>query len=206
MPRCSARRERVAGLGCLTLRPAPPTKCAAAPQPVLECGLTAPGVNVPAVQCAIGQRCLWGDRGRGNPSALAASPFSFPVPSFRSSFPPPSLIAFALIFLSLLRWSLQRLSSADVVISMVSFILTYTLPARFTFILCSVAGEAGSDAVTREGLKRQKNVKLSPVSVPLGDPAEWCRMPDLSLPPPGAAERATVATSHVPGEASGVLP
>merc|ERR1711920_269371 len=63
--RCSARRERVACLGCLT-RGLPHSY-------------------------AIGSTCWWGDRGWGNPSVLTASPLSFssPPPPPPPPRPPP---------------------------------------------------------------------------------------------------------------------
>merc|ERR1712087_983997 len=87
--RCSARRERVACLGCLT-RGLPHSY-------------------------AICSTCWWGDRGWGNPSVLTASPLSFSVvlllcPVLHL------LVAFALIFQSLLRRPRQRRSNADFVV------------------------------------------------------------------------------------------
>merc|ERR1712087_526236 len=99
--RCSARRERVACLGCLT-RGLPHSY-------------------------AIGSTCWWGDRGWGNPSVLTASPLSFSVILLLCSPPPPPRpppprrfridFPVALIFQSLLRRPRQRRSNADLVVS-----------------------------------------------------------------------------------------
>merc|ERR1711920_1095208 len=91
LPRCSARRERVACLGCLTR-------------------------GLPR-SCAIGSTRWWVDRGWGSPSVLTASPLSFSVvlcPPLLALLPLLLLLlAFALIFQSLLRRPRQRRSNAD---------------------------------------------------------------------------------------------
>ena len=63
-----------------------PTKCAAARQPLLECGLTASDVNTSAVQSATGQMCVAGRPWTGHP------------------FSPPSLTLWAPLYFRLQAW------------------------------------------------------------------------------------------------------
>merc|ERR1712194_223145 len=65
LPRCSTRLEPIGMPWRMSDARLPHQQITAAPQPLLECGLTAAGVKVRTVQRALGQMWLWSDSTRG---------------------------------------------------------------------------------------------------------------------------------------------